>query len=445
LADGIGKTMGHTAGERVYRSLGNKIDSLQTRAPWNDAFHEILKTLYTPEQADLVTKMPYGLANLDEIEKVTKYERTKLKSTLESLCSQGLVMDLWMRDEYRYMPSPMVVGIFELVMMRTGGELDSKRWAEIFHQYLHGDDAFYAANFGRGEKVSVMRTLVHEEAVLPEEYVEVLDYEKATAIVNESDRFAVGLCSCRHEKSQLDRKECDMPLDVCSFFGAVADLSIRNGFAKEISKSQILENLARSKELKLVLTADNVKKKVNFMCHCCKCCCNIMLGVTKHGCPNTIVTSSFISKVNRASCKGCGKCVDICPVNAIEAIPDEKPQRKTKKTITIDEALCIGCGVCGLECASNGIGLIKRKQHVMRPETTFERVILQCLERGTLQNQMFANPQSLTHKFMRGFVGGFLRLPPVKKALMSDLLRSSFLATMKMGIRMQGKGWLLEM
>jgi len=45
---------------------------------------------------------------------------------------------------------------------------------------------------------------------------------------------------------------------------------------------------------------------------------------------------------------------------------------------------------------------------------------------------------------MRGFIGGFLRLPPIKKALMSDMLRSSFLASMKMGIRMQGKGWLLE-
>jgi len=90
------------------------------------------------------------------------------------------------------------------------------------------------------------------------------------------------------------------------------------------------------------------------------------------------------------------------------------------------------------------MGLVKRKQRVMHPETTFERVILQCLERGTLQNQLFDNPQSLTQKVMRGLVGGFLRLPPVKKALMSDLLRSSFLASMRVGTKMQGKGWLLE-
>ncbi|MGZ3524282.1 MAG: 4Fe-4S ferredoxin, partial [Thermodesulfobacteriota bacterium] len=75
----------------------------------------------------------------------------------------------------------------------------------------------------------------------------------------------------------------------------------------------------------------------------------------------------------------------------------------------------------------------------------FERVILQSLERGTLQNQIFDNPQSITQKFMRGFIGGFLRLPPVKAALMSDTLRSSFLNAMINGVRKQGKEWVTDL
>ncbi len=70
--------------------------------------------------------------------------------------------------------------------------------------------------------------------------------------------------------------------------------------------------------------------------------------------------------------------------------------------------------------------------------------MLQSLERGTLHNQIFANPQSVNEKFMRAFVGGFLKLTPVKKALMSDGLRSRFLAAMKDGVRKQGKGWVLD-
>jgi hypothetical protein len=71
--------------------------------------------------------------------------------------------------------------------------------------------------------------------------------------------------------------------------------------------------------------------------------------------------------------------------------------------------------------------------------------VLQCLERGTLQNLFFDNPQRVSHAFLRGVVGGFLRLPPVKRALMSDALRSTFLSVMKKGSGMQGREWMTEL
>jgi ferredoxin len=111
----------------------------------------------------------------------------------------------------------------------------------------------------------------------------------------------------------------------------------------------------------------------------------------------------------------------------------------------IDESACIGCGVCSLVCDPDAIDMRKRPQHVIHPETTFERVILQCLERGTLQNQLFDEPDRLSHKAMRGIVGGFLRLPPVKKALMSDTLRSRFLATLGAAATAKGGGDVLRM
>jgi hypothetical protein len=71
--------------------------------------------------------------------------------------------------------------------------------------------------------------------------------------------------------------------------------------------------------------------------------------------------------------------------------------------------------------------------------------MLSSLDRGNLQNQIFDNPQSITQEIMRTFIGGFLRLSPVKRALMSDLLRSSFLNFMKIGAKIQGKGWMTEL
>jgi len=111
----------------------------------------------------------------------------------------------------------------------------------------------------------------------------------------------------------------------------------------------------------------------------------------------------------------------------------------------MDKSICLGCGVCALKCKEKSLRLVKRGQRVLHPETLFERVILQCLERGNLQYQIFDNPQSMTQSVMRGILGYFLKLPGTKKALMSDLLRSRFLEFMKNGLKMQDKGWITEM
>jgi len=438
--------MGHTDIKTIYQKLGRKIDNLPTRAPWNEAFYEILKGLYSEKEADVLVKMPYGLSNLNRVAQVTKYESTELLKILEGMCSKGLVMDLWLNDAYHYMPSPIMIGIFEFTMMRTGGSVDSKAMARLFNQYLNADNgAFYAANVKKGNNVSVIRALPHKDAINPSEYMEVLDYEKAASIIESSEKFSIGICSCRHEKLHVGEKTCDVPLEKCSSFNHAADYLIRNNLAREVSKSEMLENLAQSIEIGLVLCADNVKRNITFMCHCCKDCCNALAGISKFGYPNAVVTSSFIAKNNPATCLGCGKCAKACPINAIQMVSINNPQTKKRKDAVIDTSICLGCGVCALNCKNGSVTLSKREKRVLHPESTFERIILQSLERGTLQNQIFDNPQSITQKFMRGFVGGFLRLPPVKAALTSETLRSSFLNVMGNGVRKQGKGWITEL
>ncbi len=434
--------MGHVDSKAIFRKLGRKIDNLSLRVPWNETFYDLLRELYTEKEADLLVKMPYGLSDLNRIARVTKYETSELQKLLDSLCSKGLVMDLWVNDKYRYAPSPIMIGIFEFSMMRTGEGVDSKKLAGLFNQYLNADHGvFFATNAKNGEKVSVIRALPHWDAIDPSEYMEVLDYEKAASIIEGSKKFSIGICSCRHEKLHIGEKTCDVPLEKCSSFNIGADYLIRNKLAREVSKSEMLENLEESIEMGLVLCADNVKRNITFICHCCKDCCNALAGISKFGYPNTVVTSSFIARNNSETCLGCGKCAKACPIDAIRMVPKDNAKTKTKKDAVIDTSICLGCGVCALSCNNHSITLVNRAKRVIHPETTFERVILQCLERGTLQNQIFDNPQSITQKFMRGFVGGFLRLSPVKAALMSDMLRSSFLTALAKGIRKQGKGW----
>ncbi|ACL02002.1 4Fe-4S ferredoxin iron-sulfur binding domain protein [Desulfatibacillum aliphaticivorans] len=434
--------MGHLVGKDIYKKLVQKIDAQAVRVPLNERIYNIVKALYSAEEAEIYVKMPYGLSTVDRIQKITGMNPARLKNLLEGLSDKGLVIDLFIDGEYNYMPSPIAVGIFEFTMMRTQGDLDMKTWGKLFHHYFE-DGSLYKANFSKGEQIGPLRTVPHEESLA--DHVEILDYERAVHIVESADKVAVGLCSCRHEKHHAGAKECDVPLDTCLSFGMGAEYLTRHNMAGEVSKSALKENMARSREYGLVFQADNVQQGIASICQCCGCCCNLLLGMNKYGYENAVVTSNFIADIEDEKCTGCGKCAKACPINAIEMVADGDPNTKRKKKPEINLELCIGCGVCGLDCKPSACQLIPRKKRVITPETTFERVILQSLERGTLQNQIFDNPENIGNKAMNAILGAFLRLPPVKSALMSDALRSQFLGAMRAGVRLQGKDFLTEM
>jgi Pyruvate/2-oxoacid:ferredoxin oxidoreductase delta subunit len=437
--------MGHKVGKDLYRELHRKIDGLSMRAPWNETFHAIIKELYSEEEADVIVKMPYGLSTLKRIALLSGKDEKRLSELLNGLANKGLVIDIYHGDTAYYMPSPMVIGIFEFTMMRTGNDFDRKKMAKLFHEYLSSDDSFVAANVRGGSTFSVMRTVPYEEGFRPEDAVEVLDYEKARTIIENAQRFGIGICSCRHEKQHVDEKKCEVPLDNCTSFGLSVDYLVRNKLAREATKSEMLENLARSKELGLVLSADNVQKNVQYMCHCCGCCCNYLAGLTKWGYTEAVITSSYLARPDDSKCNGCKMCSIACPVKAIKMEELTPPEAKRKRRPIVNESWCIGCGVCTLKCKTKSMHLVPRKQRVITPEDMFEKNILQTLEKGNLQNMIFDNPNSISQGFMRSLVGGFLRLSPVKKALVSNTLRSRFLSTMKSGVKSQGKGWLTEM
>jgi len=51
--------------------------------------------------------------------------------------------------------------------------------------------------------------------------------------------------------------------------------------------------------------------------------------------------------IDKVKCNGCGKCVGICPVNAIKI--------EQEKALVNDE--CVECGVCVNECPNEAISL----------------------------------------------------------------------------------------
>ncbi len=89
--------------------------------------------------------------------------------------------------------------------------------------------------------------------------------------------------------------------------------------------SEGLDLLQQAYDQNLVQFGENVRTGVNFICNCCGCCCEAMIAARKFGMLNPVHTSNFLPVVDEATCNGCGKCVNACPVEAMTLVSTNDP------------------------------------------------------------------------------------------------------------------------
>lgn len=419
--------MGHLAAKSIYQDLQQRLDRMPIGAPEHQAFLKILKIVFSEEEAFIASRMPIRFATLDQIQKRTGKNHSGLAGKLDNMAEKGLVIDLQRGPgKTRYILLPTVIGFFEFSMMRARDDYDQQLLSQLYEEYMLEDPLNTFLQQALSGETQIVRTLVHESALEPEVYAEVLDFEKATWIVKQAKRRAVSLCHCRHVKMHIGAA-CEHPLRTCMTLGNGTEYLIRRGLAEPIDQAEALDILTQSKEMGLVQLADNVKNNVGFICNCCQCSCTILESFRRLDMgEKRMYTSNYLAVITGETCSGCGKCVKACPVNSI-SLQTQTTDSKKKKPALVDDSRCIGCGVCIAACPTKAIQMENRPRRVVTPQNSIERILMMALERNKLQHVLFDNIESIPISSISKIVGWFLKRKSLKQLLLKENIRSKWL------------------
>ena len=415
--------MAHLTAKNAYKNLEERLNRFPQGAPPSRTLYEILKMLFSEEEAELVALLPIKPFTAKKAATCWKVSEKKAEEKLQQMAEKALLLDMKTEKGRQYVLPPPMAGFFEFSMMRTRQDLDQKLLAELFYQYLNVEEDFVREVF-TGSDTPIVRTYVNETALDQEQRISILDYEKASHIMEEASHIGISMCYCRHKMEHLG-KNCDASMDICMTFNGTAESLIRHGHARKIEVSECKELLHRAYEENLVQCGENVQQQPSFICNCCGCCCEALLAAKKFGILQPVQTTRYLPQIDEDRCTGCGKCVRLCPVEVIQQKTEENDN--SFSVPVIDKDLCLGCGVCVRGCPVQCMSLTERAEQIITPVNSSHRAVMMAIEKGMLQELIFDNHALESHRAMSAILGVILKLPPLKQALASKQMKSIYL------------------
>jgi ferredoxin len=417
--------MAHHTLKSSYQALSERLNRFPQGAPPSELLFKILKMLFSEDEAGLVAQLPIKPFTVKKASRIWKMDLASTQKVLERLAGRAILLDIDHNGESHYVIPPPMAGFFEFSMMRIRGDIDQKLLAELFYQYLNVEEDFIKALFCEGE-TQLGRTFVHEPVLTCELAIHTLDYERASEVIKAATHMGVGICYCRHKMEHMGR-DCDAPKEICMTFNNTAASLIKHGHARSVDVNEGLDLLDLAYDHNLVQFGENVRNSVNFICNCCGCCCEALIAQRRFAQLHPVHTTNFIPEVETTDCNGCGRCVNICPVEAMTLVSANDPNYPKRNVAKLDEDICLGCGLCVKACPHDQISLKSRPERVITPLDGTHKAVVMAIERGKLQNLIFDNRALFSHRAMAAILGVILKLPPLKQTLASRQVKSRYL------------------
>ncbi len=417
--------MAHRTIKPAYSRLTERLNRFPQGAPPSQLLFKILKLLFSEKEAELVSLLPIKPFSVRTAGRIWKMDLAGAQRVLDELAGRAILVDIEQNGESVYALPPPMAGFFEFSMMRIRKDINQKLLSELFFEYLNVEEDFIRDLFTRGE-TQLGRTYVHEPSLSDENALYVLDYERATQVIKTAAHMGISMCYCRHKMMHVNRA-CDAPMDICMTFNNAAASLIKYGHARRVDTAEGLDLLQQAYENQLVQFGENVRESVNFICNCCGCCCEAMIAARRFAVLNPVHTTNFLPEIDTSTCNGCGKCVNVCPVEAMTLVTANNPARPKMKLARLNADICLGCGLCVPACTKGDIRLVARGERVITPLNGVHRTVVMAIERGKLHHLIFDNRVLWSHRALAAVLGVILKLPPIKQAVASRQVKSRYL------------------
>ena len=343
------------ATESVYRRLQRHIDKMPIGFPATESGVElrVLEHLFTPEEAEMalhLSAIPEPIEKIHSRAKKDGIELRELRHGLNRLAGKGAIQKSKVEGKPHYAKMMLAIGMFEFQANRLTKELH-----QDFLQYM--DEEFGKAFHTK--KTSQMRTIPISEEVIPERTVGT--YDGARDLVEKSEGpFSVINCVCRQGMDLLEEPCSQTDIrETCLLLGEFAQVTIKSGNSRELSREEMLAILERADDIGMVLQPQNTQDP-HFICCCCGCCCGVLSSAKKLPRPAEYFDTNYYAEVDGELCTECETCGDRCQMDAISYVDG---------VATVEILRCIGCGLCVTTCPDGAIQLFEKQETKTPPKS----------------------------------------------------------------------------
>ncbi len=346
----------------IYEQLRQRLDKFPQGFPKTPSGVElsILKQLFTPQEVRIMLQVrPYPELAETIADRIDNGNGAQVKQTLYDMSRKGLILRYKATPEdVYYFLVPWMIGIWEFQVKRLNPE-NIALYERFFEEGMIPS--------ARKRKIPGLRVIPVEKEITNHSQVE--PYEKVSEIIEKQTRFAVAECICRKE-SRILGHDCGKLAESCLSFGPGADYYIENGFAREISKEEARQILAKAEEDGLIHFSSNHQGEKVFICNCCGCCCKALAHINTYGINTVIGQSNYYAAVDPETCSSCDVCRDRCQIHAITM---------TDNSAVVDRKKCIGCGLCVSTCPTGAMTLQRKSPDELSPTFATDFDFMQAL------------------------------------------------------------------